>query len=197
MKTTRLLYFITLLILTSCKNDKLSTLELKSLLNKENLKKNNKIKDNFIGKLYVVGPSIFENKVELGCDCCSSNIYFVDKNRFIEISYCLDGDTYLMGVYQVNENGIEFVYDKKSLSKENTWTQEVDSTSTAPEFNYVENNDIKRKVVWKIKVNQNYFETSDKEFSEINESNKDEFLKMIQEDNKVKDYFKLKKWHNS
>lgn len=190
MKTTRLL-FITLLILASCKDDKLSKQELKSLLSKDNLKENNKIKDNFIGKLYVVGPSIFENKVELGCDCCSSNIYFVNKNRFIEVSYCLDGDTYLMGVYQVNENRIEFVYDNKSLSKENTWEQEIDSTSTSSEFNYVENSGIKRKVVWKIKVNHNYFETSEKEFSEINESNKDEFLKMIQEDYKVKNYFKL------
>jgi hypothetical protein len=191
MKTTRLFFFISLLILTSCKDDKRSKQELKSLLNKESLNENNKIIDNFIGKLYIVGPSIFENNVELGCDCCSSNIYFVDKNRFIEIAYCLDGDTYLKGIYKVYESRIEFVYDKNSLSKENTWEQEVDSTSIAPEFNYVENTDIKRMVVWKIKVNKKYFETSDKEFSEINESNKDEFLKKIQEDNKVKDYFKL------
>ena len=191
MKTTRLFFFISLLILTSCKDDKSSKQELKSLLNEESLNENNKIIDNFFGKLYVVGPSIFENKVELGCDCCSSNIYFVDKIRFIEIAYCLDGDTYLKGIYKVNENTIEFVYDKKSLSKENTWEQEVDSTSTAPEFNYVENTDIKRMVVWKIKVNKKYFETSDREFSEINESNKDEFLKNIKEDTKVKDYFKI------
>ena len=191
MKTTRLFFFISLLILTSCKDDKSTKQELKSLLNKESLNENNKIIDNFIGKLYVVGPSIFENKVELGCDCCSSNIYFVDKMRFIEIAYCLDGDTYLKGIYKVNENTIEFIYDKKSLSKESTWEQEVDSTSTAQEFNYVENTDIKRMVVWKIKVNKKYFETSDREFSEINESNKDEFLKIIKEDTKVKDYFKI------
>lgn len=191
MKTTRLFFFISLLILTSCKDDKSTIQELKSLLNKESLNENNKIIDNFIGKLYVVGPSIFENKVELGCDCCSSNIYFVDKMRFIEIAYCLDGDTYLKGIYKVKENRIEFVYHNKSLSKENTWEQEIDSTSTAQEFNYVENTDIKRMVVWKIKVNKKYFETSDREFSEINESNKDEFLKIIKEDTKVKDYFKI------
>jgi hypothetical protein len=77
-----------------------------------------KFENVFENHLYIVGPHLDNNgNLELGCDCCSSEIYFCDSIHFVEIVYCLEVVDLLIGEYSVIKNIMIRVYQWNLILK--------------------------------------------------------------------------------
>jgi hypothetical protein len=83
------------------------------------------------GKLYLFAPEFDStNLVATGaCDCCSSNIAFLDDSIFLNIDYCEDGCTYVKGKYRYDNQQLVLNYDSVTIEK---IYPEPDSTEQAP-----------------------------------------------------------------
>ncbi len=53
------------------------------------------------GEVFFIGPEIDSVKAEIvaDCDCCASDLAFINDSSFIFISRCLEGDIYVKGTY--------------------------------------------------------------------------------------------------
>jgi hypothetical protein len=73
----------------------------------------------FTGQVYMLAEDFSNDKCEAfaECDCCSSDIFFVSKNRFCFISRCISGDSYFTGAYSVQSNILKLIFDKKYVDE--------------------------------------------------------------------------------
>ena len=149
------------------------------------------IPNTFKSHFFVTGPGIDEKgNLELGCDCCSSEFYFCDASNFIQVSYCLGGNDVLTGKYKPVENGIEFQYNRKRLFIEiPEWDSEVDSLADKVIYSEVDNRIPKEKIYWK-KKDSRFYQTSDFDIAEKQDSSIVNHVKWLKEDTKVYDYLK-------
>lgn len=71
------------------------------------------------GKLYLFAPEFDStNLVATGaCDCCSSNIAFLDDSIFLNIDYCEDGCTYVKGKYHFDNRRLLLNFDSVTIEK--------------------------------------------------------------------------------
>lgn len=84
-----------------------------------------------------IGPYFNTTKceIEIECDCCASNLLFIDDKRFVYIAYCLESDSYLKGIYEANDTTITLHFDGKEIIKEHNLDDSSDSLSlNKPEF---------------------------------------------------------------
>lgn len=53
------------------------------------------------GEVFFIGPEIDSVKADIvaDCDCCASDLAFINDSSFIFIARCLEGDTYVKGNY--------------------------------------------------------------------------------------------------
>lgn len=53
------------------------------------------------GAVFFIGPGINQEKTEIiaECDCCASDLAFLNDSLFIYVERCLGGDTYIKGSY--------------------------------------------------------------------------------------------------
>lgn len=74
------------------------------------------------GKVFFIGPKIDSVKAEIeaGCDCCASDLAFVDSTSFIYIERCLGGDVYVKGEYLSFGNILLLRTDKEYVSSEDS-----------------------------------------------------------------------------
>lgn len=74
----------------------------KSIKNLTFLKQKNQAL-NLSGKLYFVGPAIDSNRVEISadCDCCASDLAFINDSVFVYVELCLESNSYMHGKYTV------------------------------------------------------------------------------------------------
>lgn len=72
------------------------------------------------GQLYILAPSIDTTAcLAFGeCDCCASHYAFLDDSTFIATDYCLEGDTYYKGSYQLSSNDITLNFGALVIQKE-------------------------------------------------------------------------------
>lgn len=56
---------------------------------------------NLSGEVFFIGPEIDSVKAAIvaDCDCCASELAFINDSSFIFIGRCLEGDTYVKGNY--------------------------------------------------------------------------------------------------
>lgn len=90
-------------------------------------------------KLFFMGPEIDTLKMDIraDCDCCASNLAFVNDSIFVFESLCLEGDDYLKGTYFKFKNTIFLKFHPITVSaihypgedKETTWEIVSDSVS--------------------------------------------------------------------
>ncbi|MFC4231849.1 hypothetical protein ACFOW1_08100 [Parasediminibacterium paludis] len=88
-------------------------------------------------KAMSIGPYFNTSKceIEIECDCCASDLLFIDDKRFVYIAYCLESDSYLKGVYEANDTSITLHFDGKQIIKEHNLDDPKDSLGLAkPEF---------------------------------------------------------------
>jgi hypothetical protein len=84
-----------------------------------------------------IGPSFNSANCEITreCDCCASDLLFIDNKRFVYIAYCLESDSYLKGVYEANDTVINLHFDGKEIIKEHLLGDDEDSLElTKPDF---------------------------------------------------------------
>lgn len=84
-----------------------------------------------------IGPSINSSNCEITreCDCCASDLLFIDNKRFVYIAYCLESDSYLKGIYEANDTAITLHFDGKEIIKEHLLGDDEDSLElTKPNF---------------------------------------------------------------
>lgn len=69
-------------------------------------------------KVFFFGPSIDSARAVISaeCDCCGSDLLFSKDSSFYLVSYCLESDSYLKGVYQVKGNKLTLIYDPLSIN---------------------------------------------------------------------------------
>jgi len=144
-----------------------------------------KFENVFENHLYIIGPHLDNNgDLELGCDCCSSEIYFCDAIHFVEVVYCLEADDLIIGEYSVNENGLQLKYNNKCLSMEYDFENETDSlTHYLPKYTEIEGQG--NKTDWTKLKNTRFYNTSNDEVSEQRDSLKNAFVQTIQNDKEV------------
>ncbi|RZJ65736.1 MAG: hypothetical protein EOO50_12615 [Flavobacterium sp.] len=89
------------------------------------------------GKTFSFGPELIAETCEISaeCDCCGSDFLFLDDSRFVVVAYCLEGDTFLKGKYEVVGSKIKMTYEGEMIVQETNWEKEADSTKTdAPDY---------------------------------------------------------------
>lgn len=120
------LFLLLFLTFYSCKqdNEKVVTPAIK----KEDSKP---VIGSLIGKAYFFGPA-FDKKsctVIAECDCCSSNILFLNERDFIAISYCEAEQEFLKGHYQIIGESVVLNYNSLSVDKEYNYEKETDTVN--------------------------------------------------------------------
>ncbi len=161
------------------KTEKTTSNSLKAKSNKP------KFENIFENHLYIVGPHLDLNgNLELGCDCCSSQIYFCDSIHFVEIVYCLEVVDLLIGDYSVVKNGVEFNYYNKSFSMEYDFENQTDSLAIyKPIYSEIDNKEFKAN--WTKHKNTRFYNTSNDEVSEQRDSLKSSFIEIIHSNKEV------------
>lgn len=74
----------------------------------------------FSGKFFFMGPELDSVHAEVvaDCDCCASDLAFIDDSTFLYVELCLGGDVYIKGKYQVFGNLLILQTDEEVLSSE-------------------------------------------------------------------------------
>lgn len=187
MKKIILIFSVLLFVFCGKKEDLKAKNVISDSLNEKakSISIESKFENIFENHLYIVGPHLDNNgDLELGCDCCSSQIYFCDSIHFIEVVYCLEANDLIIGKYLVRENGLQLKYNKKRLLIENDFENETDSlTQYLPKYTEIEGNEFKTD--WKKLKNTRFYETSNDEVSERSDSLKKSFIEIINEDKEV------------
>lgn len=141
-----------------------------------------KFENIFENHLYIVGPHLDNNgNLELGCDCCSSQIYFCDSIHFVEKAYCLEGDGIMFGEYSINKDGLNLKYNNKYLSLETTLVGD----SIVTKYFHEEEKNNTSIVTWKMHNDVRFYNTSNNEVSERRDSLRNSFIETIHNDKEV------------
>lgn len=80
------------------------------------------------GQIYFFAPELDSatGKATGGCDCCSSNLLFLNDSVFVAVDYCIGNDTYYKGTYKVGSNSITFRCDSLRVDREENWETDTD-----------------------------------------------------------------------
>ncbi|MNY24253.1 hypothetical protein D3C86_1579570 [compost metagenome] len=74
----------------------------------------------FSGKLFFIGPDLdsVNASVVAECDCCASDLAFINDSVFLYVELCLGGDVYIKGKYRTFGNLLILQTDEEILSSE-------------------------------------------------------------------------------
>lgn len=72
------------------------------------------------GAVFFIGPEIDPKQQEIiaECDCCASDLAFLDDSSFIYVERCLGGDTYVKGSYLAFNDHVFLHIDGNTVSSE-------------------------------------------------------------------------------
>lgn len=143
--------------------------------------------DNIIGQLYIFAPELDSATCEAtgNCDCCSSNLLFLDDSIFVAVDYCLDIDTYYKGKYKIKDSTISFISNSLRVDKEVNWEAEVDTMNKEMSAYFIKTR--KDKIIefkWASFhfKNKLCFKTSFGDFSTPDKGDKKDFINATKED---------------
>jgi len=82
------------------------------------------------GQAYLFAPDLDTTNCTVSgeCDCCSSNILFVDDSNFIAIFYCVADEQIQKGTYNIKDDKVYLQYDSIEVNKNYNWDFETDTT---------------------------------------------------------------------
>ena len=150
-----------------------------------------KIENIFENNLFLIGELDKSGNLITECDCCLSEAYFVDDNKFIYGYYCLEGDDYGVGKYKVTKNGVNLYFYGEMLSLEFDLASEVDTINLNESNIKYKITQIKNhKTTWMKFKNSRFFKTNDGEFAERNDSLKENFFERIKIDKQKQEFLK-------
>lgn len=92
------------------------------------------------GSNYFFAPQFDAEKCEgiAECDCCSSNVLFLDNTRFITICPCESDESVYKGTYKVLNDKVVLNYDTLEVQSVYDWEADIDTTGTVkPSYDIV------------------------------------------------------------
>lgn len=122
------------------------------------------------GQVYFFAPELDTTTCEAtgACDCCSSNILFLDNTNFITICYCEADEQIFRGTYQIDKDKVLLQYDTLEVDKEYNWEMETDTTGTVKTeyFIKIQKTEANKTILTTLTCKgQVCFKTGDKEIS--------------------------------
>lgn len=145
-----------------------------------------------------IGPSLNSSNCEITreCDCCASDLLFIDDKRFVYIAYCLESDSYLKGIYEANDTTIMLHFDGKEIIKEHNLDENQDSLELAkPDFTLKDTiNESTTLMVSKYPCGKIFYYKIGKENSEYGVFGKEVSVKDATETMKKEQIWKRFKW---
>lgn len=125
-----------LLLLASCKDKKSE--EKPSIPTKKIMKPIIVLK----GANYFFAPEFDTEKCEgiADCDCCSSNILFLDDLHFVVVYPCESDESVSRGTYRILNGKVILSHDTLQVNQEYVWNEEIDADTTGtlkPEYNII------------------------------------------------------------
>lgn len=71
------------------------------------------------GQVFILSEQYDENKCEVValCDCCATDLFFINKKEFVMVSRCLFDNTYSKGKYRIKNNVLTLKYNKIHVSE--------------------------------------------------------------------------------
>lgn len=159
---------------------------------RKNSKEEPKLENTFKNHLYIIGPHLDDfGNLEMGCDCCLSEAYFVDDSKFVFGCYCLEGDDFCIGKYKVTQNGLELYFYGEMLSLEYNLSDEIDTINpNKSKINYKVTQIKNQKTTWTKYKNSRFYKTSDTEFAEESDSLKERFLYRFKNDEQMQKFLR-------
>jgi len=127
---TSLLAFVLLTTINSCVNQSKQKTDLSFLKFKA---QGNQLS----GKLFLLGPQLDSIAVEAiaGCDCCASDLAFINDSVFTFVVLCLGGDDFYKGKYSITPGAILLNFDDEYVYS--TQIEKLDSLGQLDfEMNY-------------------------------------------------------------
>jgi hypothetical protein len=122
------------------------------------------------GQVYFFAPELDTTTCEAtgGCDCCSSDILFLDNTSFITISYCESDEQIFRGTYQIDYYKVYLHYDTLEIDKEYNWEMETDTTGAVKTEYFIKTQKTESNEIILTALTckgQIWFKTGDKEIS--------------------------------
>ena len=71
------------------------------------------------GQVFILSEQFAEDKceVEALCDCCATELFFINKKEFVMVSRCLFDNTFLKGKYKINPKTLTLKYSKTHVNE--------------------------------------------------------------------------------
>ncbi|MCA4897506.1 MAG: hypothetical protein ACK514_09550 [Bacteroidota bacterium] len=71
----------------------------------------------FANEVFLLSKFFDENecKTVAQCDCCASDLFFLNSRQFVMVSRCLYNDTYFSGTYSITERNLALTFSQKSV----------------------------------------------------------------------------------
>lgn len=84
---------------------------------------------NLNGSVFFIGPELDSVNVEIvaDCDCCASNLAFMNDTSFVYVERCLGGDVYVKGNYLVFGSLLMLHTGNDIVSSEDNYVSEIES----------------------------------------------------------------------
>jgi hypothetical protein len=74
------------------------------------------VSQSLTGKIYEIGGDRKDCKIFAECDCCTSELYFINDKQFALIDYCTFDYTLSTGTYEVVSNIMTLTFKQRSLT---------------------------------------------------------------------------------
>lgn len=134
-----------------------------------------------VGQLYFYGPELdsVTCKATGSCDCCTSNLLFLNDSAFVALDYCIGGNTYYKGTYKIDKNSITFKSDSLRVDIEDNWQIETDTTGKNLPASFIK---VRKDRIFDFKWTSFYFrnrlcfKTSFNEYSTPDNDSKQNFI---------------------
>jgi hypothetical protein len=126
--------------------------------NISNSSKNIEPKINITNKIFSFGPALdtVNAKISAECDCCGSDFYFNQDNSFIIASYCLEGDSYSKGTYEIKDKEIILTFTLPLVTLLHELGEETDTTNKSEAKSKFE---ISKDPIPKVKIGISFFKS--------------------------------------
>ena len=122
------------------------------------------------GQVYFFAPELDSASCEAidACDCCASNVLFLDDTNFVTISYCESDEQIFRGTYKIDNYEVYLQYDSIEVDKEYNWEIQTDTTGTVKTEYFIKRQKIEANKITLTASSckeQFFFKTGDKEIS--------------------------------
>ena len=129
-------------------------------------------------KLFSFGPTLdsVNARVSAECDCCGSDFFFSEDKSFIIVSYCVQGDTYSKGTYEIKNKVILLNFTSPQVTKLYDLSEATDTTNKSESKSQYE---ISKASVTQLKIGMSFFKSkllltiSEKDENEYGMENKE------------------------